>query len=106
MMLCINFVAQVHQGVCFAEVPARALPPAQASEQDLWALFAPIGDIVELYVLRQKETGRSQGCAFVSYATRDMAEAAITALNGYGVPGGKRLLVKYCDRSASASRIY
>ena len=42
--------------------------PLQAIEQDLWALFVPVGDILELAILRSQ--GRSKGCAFLTYATR------------------------------------
>ena len=42
--------------------------PFDASEQDLWALFAPVGDILELAILRSQ--GRSKGCAFLTYSTR------------------------------------
>lgn len=65
-----------------AAVPARCgggrscpLAPAaprpyipQAIEQDLWALFSPAGDILELAILRSQ--GRSKGCAFLTFATR------------------------------------
>lgn len=50
------------------------LNTAQATEQDLWALFAPLGEILELYVLRNNQTGRSRGCAFVTYASRHLAQ--------------------------------
>ena len=50
---------------CPATVPRPAL---QAIEQDLWALFCPVGDILELAILRSQ--GRSKGCAFLTYATR------------------------------------
>lgn len=51
----------------------------QATEQDLWALFAPLGEILELYVLRNNQTGRSRGCAFVTYASRDLAQQVTTS---------------------------
>jgi len=71
---------------------------AQAVEEDLYNLFAPLGEVLELYVLRNNQTGRSRGCAFVTYVSRQMAEAAITALNGRQVAGGKTLVVKFADR--------
>jgi RNA recognition motif. (a.k.a. RRM, RBD, or RNP domain) len=46
----------------------------QATEQDLWALFAPLGEVLELYVLRNNQTGRSRGCAFVTYSSRHLAQ--------------------------------
>mmetsp|Transcript_16571 Transcript_16571/g.49593 ORF Transcript_16571/g.49593 Transcript_16571/m.49593 type:complete len:713 (+) Transcript_16571:175-2313(+) len=74
--------------------------PMEATEQDLWALFSPIGDVLELYVLRNNQTGRSRGCAFVTYASRQLAEQAITQLNGRQVGRGaqRQLVVKFADR--------
>ena len=73
----------------------------QATEEDLWTLFSPIGQILELYVLRNN--AKSRGCAFVTYASKHMAEQAITQLNGRQMPSGKTLVVKFADR-ASASK--
>lgn len=54
---------------------------AQATEQQLYDLFAPIGEILELYILRNSN-GKSRGCAFVTYANKFLAQQAITQLNG------------------------
>ena len=61
---------------CPARPPARP-PAAQASEQDLWGLFAPAGDILELAILRSQ--GRSKGCAFLTYATRAQVRGGVGA---------------------------
>ena len=53
----------------------------QATEQQLYDLFAPIGEILELYILRNSN-GKSRGCAFVTYANKFLAQQAITQLNG------------------------
>lgn len=71
---------------------------AQAVETDLYALFSPLGEILELYVLRNNQTGRSRGCAFVTFVSRHLAEGAISALNGRQVASGKALVVKFADR--------
>lgn len=65
----------------------------QATEQDLYSVFSPIGEIVELYVLRNSN-GKSRGCAFVTYADKYQAAEAISQLNGKQVPPGKTLVVK------------
>ena len=44
-------------------------------------MFAPIGEILELYILRNSN-GKSRGCAFVTYANKYLAQQAITQLNG------------------------
>ncbi|BDA45123.1 probable CUGBP Elav-like family member 2 [Coccomyxa sp. Obi] len=76
--------------------------PLEATEQQLYDLFAPIGEILELYILRNSN-GKSRGCAFVTYANKFLAQQAITQLNGKQVPPGKTLVVKFADR-AIASR--
>ncbi len=70
----------------------------QATEQELWSLFSPIGNILELYILRGPN-GLSRGCGFVTYANRYLAQQAIMQLNGKQVPPGKVLVVKLADRS-------
>jgi hypothetical protein len=67
----------------------------QATEQDLYSVFSPIGDIIELYVLRNSN-GKSRGCAFVTYVDKYRAAEAISQLNGKQVPPGKNLVVKVC----------
>jgi CUG-BP- and ETR3-like factor len=72
----------------------------QATEEDLWGLFSPLGQILELYVLRNNN-GKSRGCAFVTYASKQLAELATTQLNGRAMPSGKTLVVKFADRAAA-----
>jgi RNA recognition motif-containing protein len=55
--------------------------PVQATEEELFGLFSPIGEILELYILRNSN-GKSRGCAFVTYANKFLAQQAITQLNG------------------------
>jgi cold-inducible RNA-binding protein len=69
--------------------------PFEAAEQDLWHLFAPYGDILELAVLRSG--GVSKGCAFLTYGSRSQAMHAMTALHGHQVGTNKRLVVKFAD---------
>jgi RNA recognition motif-containing protein len=64
----------------------------QATEQQLYDLFAPIGEILELYILRNSN-GKSRGCAFVTYANKFLAQQAITQLNGKQV----RLFTPPCE---------
>jgi RNA recognition motif-containing protein len=46
------------------------------------------GDVKDIIILKDKLTGQPRGCAFVSYATKQEAEAAIAAMNkGVHLPG-------------------
>lgn len=53
----------------------------QANEEELFNLFSPIGDILDLKIVRST-SGKSRGCAFVTYANDKHAQQAITELNG------------------------
>lgn len=69
--------------------------PFEATEQDLWPMFSPLGEILELAVLRSQ--GRSKGCAFLTYASPEQAASAVHNLNGRQLGPNKKLVVKYAD---------
>eukprot|EP00962_Isochrysis_galbana_P010521 scaffold2908_cov105-Isochrysis_galbana.AAC.5 len=60
---------------------------------------------MEVFLMREKD-GKSKGCAFVRYHTRQAALMACAALNGtMALPGCARtLVVKYADADARAGR--
>ena len=64
----------------------------QATEQELRDTFEPHGEVEETYIVRDRDTGRSRGFAFVEMPTDDEAKAAIEDLNGKEV-GGRTLTV-------------
>ncbi|NOZ29658.1 MAG: RNA-binding protein [Chloroflexi bacterium] len=53
-----------------------------ATDLDLEELFSAAGDVVSAEVIRDRETGRSRGFAFVEMATREAAERAISMFDG------------------------
>ena len=53
----------------------------------LQEIFAEHGDITDAIVLSDRDTGRSRGFGFVTFATADMARAAIEALDGVEFDG-------------------
>jgi RNA recognition motif-containing protein len=67
--------------------------PYQTSEAELRALFEEGGgQVQEVKIVTDRETGRPRGFAFVELATDAEAEAAVGALNGKSF-GGRPLTV-------------
>jgi RNA recognition motif. (a.k.a. RRM, RBD, or RNP domain) len=62
------------------------------TNQNLYDLFSPYGEVISARIMVDKSTGRSRGFGFVSYNQRVSAETAIKALNGYAI-ANKRLKV-------------
>ena len=53
-----------------------------STESQLESLFAEAGEVVEVSVITDRDTGRSKGFAFVEMADEDAAAAAIEMFNG------------------------
>jgi RNA recognition motif-containing protein len=66
--------------------------PYEADEQQLEALFAGAGAVDSVQVMRDRETGRARGFAFVEMATPADAQNAIAQFNDQPF-GGRRLTV-------------
>lgn len=61
--------------------------PFSMGEAELRELFAQKGTVDSATVMRDVETGRSRGFAFVEMANDEEAEKAIKELNGYSAEG-------------------
>ena len=62
--------------------------PRTMNEEDLRLIFERYGRIHKLNILRDKQTGESRGCCFVTYVTRQAALSAQKALhNSMVLPG-------------------
>ena len=59
----------------------------QTSEASLEALFTNYGEVGEVAVVTDRDTGQPRGFAFVTMPKDDEARAAIEALNGQEVEG-------------------
>ena len=57
------------------------------SEQDLRQAFEAHGEVQEVSMIQDRDTGRPKGFAFVEMPTSGEAQAAITALNGTDLAG-------------------
>ncbi len=49
--------------------------------------FSPFGDIVEAKIVNDRETGRSRGFGFVTFAEEEAMRSAIEAMNGQNLDG-------------------
>ncbi|XP_078492000.1 glycine rich RNA binding protein isoform X3 [Ciona intestinalis] len=58
-----------------------------ATEDDLRSTFSKIGTVEEVAIILDRETGRSRGFAFVTFATDGDANEAIETLNETEVAG-------------------
>ncbi|WP_236631932.1 RNA recognition motif domain-containing protein [Endozoicomonas montiporae] len=52
--------------------------PFSANENDLQIAFEQFGEIDEIRVIIDRETGRSRGFAFVTFAEKDSADSALS----------------------------
>jgi RNA recognition motif-containing protein len=66
--------------------------PFSISELELRQLFEQRGGIQSVTVMRDTDSGRSRGFAFVEMASDEAAQKAIGELNGYSI-GGRNLTV-------------
>jgi cold-inducible RNA-binding protein len=64
----------------------------QTTESDLNELFKPFGQVGRVNVVKDRETGRARGFAFVEMPNDEEAAKAIAALDGKEV-GGRNLKV-------------
>lgn len=63
-----------------------------STEEQLRDLFATYGEVERVSIIRDRETGRSRGFAFVEMPDSAAAQAAIEGLNGTEL-GGRALKV-------------
>jgi cold-inducible RNA-binding protein len=78
-------------GVCMSKLYVGNLP-FETTEADLQAHFAQAGTVESVNVMRDRETGRARGFAFVEMASQADTQAAITQFNDQAF-GGRRLTV-------------
>ena len=64
----------------------------ETREEELRSEFEVYGEVQEVTVVRDRDTGRSRGFGFVEMPTSTEAESAISDLNGREV-GGRTLTV-------------
>jgi cold-inducible RNA-binding protein len=63
-----------------------------STEDEIRALFSQHGDVTDVAIISDRETGRSRGFGFVEMSNDEAAREAIGALNGADL-GGRSLTV-------------
>ncbi|BBB32706.1 conserved hypothetical protein [Thermotomaculum hydrothermale] len=66
--------------------------PYSTREEELREVFEAHGNVENVKIIRDRETGRSRGFGFVEMSTEEETNAAINALNGSDL-GGRTLKV-------------
>jgi RNA recognition motif-containing protein len=67
--------------------------PYEVNEEELSDLFAEHGELKEVHIATDRETGKSKGFAFVTYANYSDGKKALPSLKSLKV-GGRRLTVQ------------
>jgi CUG-BP- and ETR3-like factor len=80
--------------------------PKTLTEDDLYTMFCPYGELKEVHVIRTPE-GLSKGCAFVKFEAKESAVVAIQDLHDVTPFGGLRpLVVKFANGSRKKPEEY
>lgn len=66
--------------------------PYSATEEELKTLFGQAGTVTSVAIIKDRETGRSKGFAFVEMSSSDDAQKAISMFTGHML-GGRDLRV-------------
>ena len=68
----------------------------RTTDAGLRDLFAQHGEVLEVFIGTDRETGRSRGFGFVTMGSKEAGQAAIEALNGKDFEG-RALVVNEAD---------
>ena len=70
--------------------------PFDFTEGDVLAVFAQYGEIVHVHNVKDKQTGKFRGFAFIAYADQRSTVLAVDNLNGATV-GGRTVRTEHVD---------
>ena len=72
----------------------------RTTRDELEALFTPMGEVTELSIPTDRDTGRPRGFAFVTYADPASAAEAVAKLDGSEI-GGRTVQVREAEERTS-----
>eukprot|EP00361_Fabrea_salina_P006277 CAMPEP_0202434496 /NCGR_PEP_ID=MMETSP1345-20130828/15295_1 /ASSEMBLY_ACC=CAM_ASM_000843 /TAXON_ID=342563 /ORGANISM="Fabrea Fabrea salina" /LENGTH=149 /DNA_ID=CAMNT_0049047173 /DNA_START=785 /DNA_END=1234 /DNA_ORIENTATION=- len=77
------------------------------NEGDIVQVFSQCGEIVDCNLIRDKQTGRSKGFAFLAYEDQRSTVLAVDNLNGISLCG-RTIKVDHCDnyRAGQGGKLY
>ena len=75
-----------------------------ATEEEFADHFSTVGSVVESRIIKDRETGRSRGFGFITFATAEEAQKAIEELNGSEFMGREIRVSLAEEKPASAAR--
>lgn len=73
------------------------------TEDDLRILFAKAGEVANVMLIKDRDTGDSKGFAFVEMSTQVEAEQAIGMFNGFNLDD-RQLKVRLAKRRSGSGR--
>ena len=85
--------SHTRQGPPGANLYVRGLP-VHFTDQELEAVFAPVGDLISAKVFVDPATGEGKGFGFVSFSNLADAQNAIARMNGATIGAGITLSVQ------------
>lgn len=74
------------------------------SKTEVQTLFSEVGEVRDVFLPMDRESGRPRGFAFVEFATDEQASQAIEKFNGYQL-SGRALRVNLADERPRTPRV-
>jgi cold-inducible RNA-binding protein len=71
--------------------------PSDFDDTDLKEMFELYGEVISAKIVMDRETGKTKGFGFVDMKNKTEALETIEALDGAGLPRGKKIVVKEAE---------
>jgi nucleolar protein 4 len=78
--------------------------PFTATSTDLSTLFSDIGPLRRAFVVTDKDTGKSKGVGYVTFAVLEDAERAEKEMQGRSLDGKRKMRIEWAEKKAFGGR--